>query len=256
MVLGLLSMTLCLAYLTAIPGLVFGIIALTQIKKGVPPQDGKGMAIAGVTLSAISIILVAAILIFDNDEPSPWEDLFADEAAKLPFEVDAPVYSTLVGEGLSGSGFHFEAAGRRYIACSLHQFDGAQPKTMISLDFEERIEITAPVAEFEDVQVLAYRSERLDALTPLPFDPGHEVKRGEPIYLLTDNGVVRAHVTDKNPFSSEWTFYPENDGTFEAMGNSGSPIVSGLTGKVIGVFLSADDGFEATFGGFEELRLP
>ena len=67
---------------------------------------------------------------------------------------------------------------------------------------------------------------------------------------------IDRNITDKNPFSSEWTFYPENDGTFEAMGNSGSPIVSGLTGKVIGDFLSADDGFEATFGGFEELRLP
>ena len=52
---GLAIASLVLAFFCGIAGLICGIIALSQISKN-PQQKGRGLAIAGVTISAILIV--------------------------------------------------------------------------------------------------------------------------------------------------------------------------------------------------------
>jgi len=64
MVLGIVSIVLCcfwyIGVICAVIGLVLGIVS---IKKG---PSGKGMAIAGIILSCITLLLVILILAFSN----------------------------------------------------------------------------------------------------------------------------------------------------------------------------------------------
>ena len=63
LVLGILSLPLCFLFVPALLAVIFGIIALSQIK-GNPGQAGRGQAIAGLILGGISLgfIVVAIIL--------------------------------------------------------------------------------------------------------------------------------------------------------------------------------------------------
>jgi hypothetical protein len=45
-------------------GLIFSIIALSQIKKSNPLQKGREMAITGIVLSVISLLLGVVVLVF------------------------------------------------------------------------------------------------------------------------------------------------------------------------------------------------
>ena len=66
LVLGILSLPgVCCCYSLpfSIPGIVVGIIALTQINKN-PAQDGKGLAITGLVLCVLGILLGIGLLIF------------------------------------------------------------------------------------------------------------------------------------------------------------------------------------------------
>jgi len=58
MVCGIVSFVCCLSIIASIPGLILGIISLTK------QQGGRGMAIAGVVLCAISIVFSVIYIIF------------------------------------------------------------------------------------------------------------------------------------------------------------------------------------------------
>ena len=62
---GLAIASLVLAFLCGIAGLICGIIALSQIS-GNPQQKGRGLAIAGVTISALSIVLAVVLVSTGN----------------------------------------------------------------------------------------------------------------------------------------------------------------------------------------------
>lgn len=67
MVLGIVSLVLfwCwfLAFIPALVGLVLGLICLNRIKTGAASADGKGMAVAGVVCSSLSLAITAAFFV-------------------------------------------------------------------------------------------------------------------------------------------------------------------------------------------------
>lgn len=62
LVLGIISIPLCFLFLPALLAVIFGIIALSQIK-GSPGQAGRGQAIAGVILGGISLAFIVVVFI-------------------------------------------------------------------------------------------------------------------------------------------------------------------------------------------------
>jgi hypothetical protein len=164
----------------------------------------------------------------------------------------APKYSTLLGEELSGSGFHFSVGEKRYLACSLHQFEGKAPSIMGSMDFDEVIKIKGKVYAGKDIQVLTYVSADLDKREPLKFDPTVTPTVGDKVYCYAFEhsyaGQIIAIAPDKRNYSVKMS------SPYPAGGNSGSPVVSAVTGTVIGVLLTADDAKAATTIGFEVLK--
>lgn len=175
--------------------------------------------------------------------------IHADDAAKIHA---ATKYSTLLGEDLSGSGFHFAVGEKRYLACSLHQFEGKAPSVMGSMDFDDPIEIKGRVYKGKDIQVLTYVSADLDKQAPLKFDAKVTPEVGDKVYCYNFDDSYEGEITaidgDKRTYSVRMSKpYP-------AGGNSGSPVVSAVTGTVVGVLLSANDAEAATTVGFELLR--
>jgi hypothetical protein len=79
-VLGVVGLVAC--GITAIPGLILGIIAISQINNSPVRQEGKGVAIAGTVISAIVIVLsligLAFLLSLDEDDFD--DDPFDDES--------------------------------------------------------------------------------------------------------------------------------------------------------------------------------
>ena len=70
LVLGAVGLVAC--GITAIPGLILGIIAINQINNSPVRQEGKGLAIAGTVISAIVIVIsligLAFLLSLDEDD--------------------------------------------------------------------------------------------------------------------------------------------------------------------------------------------
>ena len=62
LVLGIVSLA-CSQCITAIPGVIFGHIALKQIRESGGVQTGQGLAIAGLVTGYISLGLAAALLL-------------------------------------------------------------------------------------------------------------------------------------------------------------------------------------------------
>ena len=62
LVLGILSVVLCLNVLAAIPGLILGILSLRKIGTSQQMLTGKGMAIAGIVLSSLGIMMVPVLI--------------------------------------------------------------------------------------------------------------------------------------------------------------------------------------------------
>ena len=176
-------------------------------------------------------------------------------APKRAVEAVIPAYEDLLGEELSGSGFPIEYGGRRFIVCSLHQFDGRQPKEMGALSFDEPVRVTGRVYVQKDVQVLIYLSPELDKLAPLPCEPAPTVQNGDPVVLLYSDEQIVGHVIARTDEKQKLRFFRATK-PFDADGCSGAPVVSGLTGKVIGVALTADRAENARTVGFELLDLP
>ncbi len=63
LILGIISIPLCLLIIPASLAVVFGIMALVKINQSAGVLTGKGRAIAGLILSGISIILVPIVLV-------------------------------------------------------------------------------------------------------------------------------------------------------------------------------------------------
>jgi hypothetical protein len=61
---GMAIASLILAFLCSLAGLITGIIALNQIGKS--GQNGRGLAIAGIIVSCVSIVIAVAILATNN----------------------------------------------------------------------------------------------------------------------------------------------------------------------------------------------
>ena len=67
MIMGIISITIgccCYGFPFNLLGIIFSLIGLSQIKRDPQNQQGRGMAIAGLVLSILSIILVLALLAF------------------------------------------------------------------------------------------------------------------------------------------------------------------------------------------------
>ena len=238
-VLGVVAMIPCLSVFLAPLAVIFGIVALVTDKQS---QRPRGFAIAGTALGTVIILIFAGLMVFAHVSSKP-----------KPFVVTAPKYETMIGEDLSGSGFHFRSGGKSYIACSLHQFEGEVPETMLAPDLETEIPITGQVHAGTDIQVLSYDQKVFPDASPLGYDPKPDVSVGDPVYLLIDGEAVKAHVTRHSFLEGYWF---KSDTPFVGQGASGSPVVSGLTGHVIGVFLGGKVGDTMTEGYFEDLQMP
>jgi hypothetical protein len=183
------------------------------------------------------------------------------EAAKMvemasrrnPHLVKPPKYETLLGQNLIGSGFHVEIGSHRYICTSAHQFEGTKPELMSSIDFEESIVLKNVVHKQADLLLITYESKKLDELPPLKYDFEAKVEVGLPVYLYPMNGVqVKGHITMLNLSKREATIRAAVP--FAAAGMSGSPVVSGETGSVIGILTDANNPERATRIGIQILR--
>jgi hypothetical protein len=82
LVLGAAGLVAC--GITAIPGLILGIIAINQINNSPVRQEGKGLAIAGTVISAIVIVIsligLAFLLSLDDDDFDDDDDPFDDDS--------------------------------------------------------------------------------------------------------------------------------------------------------------------------------
>lgn len=239
LVLGIVGMIPCLSVFCAPLALAFGIISLVLAKQGGRP---KGLAIAGTALGGAAILIFAGLMVFTHVSRKP-----------KPFVAKAPEYETMVGEDFSGSGFHFQSGGKRFIACSLHQFDGEAPSSMLAPDLEKEIPITGQVHVGTDIQVLSYDERIFPDESPLIHDRTPNTSVGDPVFLVIDGEAFRAHVTRYSFLEGYWF---KSETPFVGQGGSGSPVISGLTGKVIGVFLGGNVGDTMTEGYFEELKMP
>ena len=88
LIVGIVSLVLCVAFAPAVVGLVLGLIALKQIKSS--GAGGRGMALAGVVTSAVSLVLgvvVIAAAASGGDKPTT-------EATGTPPSASAPSVST------------------------------------------------------------------------------------------------------------------------------------------------------------------
>jgi len=245
-----------LAIIFPILGVVFGHISLVSCKKN-PQYYAGGMAITGLILSYIQLVLgMVVLLVIIGFLAFLLKESLDHSSGEMPevlttLAVDAPEYSTLIGEELSGSGFHFKYEDETYIACSLHQFGNKTPEVMSHLDFEEPIKIKELVATQDDVQILAFSSEQLSEVTGLNYDPTEEVGVNDRVYLYDFEDVYTGHISLE--LSAGFKYQITLHDPYPAAGNSGSPVVSATTGNVIGVVLSADDGERASIVDFERL---
>lgn len=168
--------------------------------------------------------------------------------------VEAPIYETLLGEGLVGSGFHFKAGDAVYLCTTLHQSDGKMPLEVGSIEFESPIKVVDVVHKQHDIQVLSFMSDELMRIAPLPYSKDAPVDVGLPIYIYADDGVVKGHVSSINRVSG--TIKIRTTEAFAAGGQSGGPIVSGETGTVVAVLLGANSPEHATRIEAELLQIP
>jgi hypothetical protein len=242
MVLGIVSMV-CVPFLGVV-SVVLGVLGLRQVKRSEGAVTGRGFAITGIVLGVINVVLsgVMAVLVVLAMR-------FADARPTLDTQ---PTYRSLIGEGLSGSGFHFDWDGERYIACSLHQFDGGTPGEMISFDLET-IPVFERVHAQADVQILTYAEATLAAADPLRYMHGVGVRRNERVLVMADNEAVWGTVTAAYPDANRLR-YLTLDHPRPLQGLSGSAIVNGATGTVVGVLITGDEARGIV--GFELLDLP
>jgi len=174
--------------------------------------------------------------------------------SKKPVQIPLPEYEPFFGESALGTGFHFDWGGRRFIACSLHQFEGGKPNEMIVVQLDDNVRVGKRVYADNDVQVLDYQSLELDKIPPLDYRQDFTVSLGDPVVLYHNADRTVGHVSHL-PDKEGIAHFRTSD-SFAASGCSGAPVVSGLTGTVIGVALTANHPDRARRVGFQVLKLP
>lgn len=76
LVLGILSIPLCFLFVPALLAVIFGAIAISQIK-GNPGQAGRGQAIAGLILGGVSLGFILLLFILAGTTSLEFESTIA-----------------------------------------------------------------------------------------------------------------------------------------------------------------------------------
>lgn len=175
--------------------------------------------------------------------------------------VKGEEYQPLIGDGLQGSGFLFKIKEGLILAgSSRHQFDSRShiPGQMIDLDdldvaLDKQQLIRQPDSQIQLVTKLS------KATTCLEYRPSDWLKNGDVLRLLLEKGEwiegtlqTRRDVALTSPPA---VLRMQVQTTKKVSGRSGSPVVHALTGRVVGVMLSADKAESPTFLEFETLNV-
>lgn len=223
-----------------------------QAPPELPPVRKAGSRFLGWMI-VLGVLLFAGISVLAVRGFKEVAKMVETASRRNPHLVEAPKYETLLGQNLIGTGFHVEIGSRRYICASAHQFEGAKPELMGSIDFDEPIVLRNVVHKQADLLLITYESKKLDEQPPLKYDDEAKVEVGLPVYLYPMNGVqVKGHITMLSLARSEATIHAAVP--FAAAGMSGSPVISGVTGSVIGILTDANDPERATRIGMQILR--
>lgn len=185
-----------------------------------------------------------------------------------PFELQPPAtesiarpmlvyqsYQPLYHPTRPGSAFHFTSQNRRYVACSLSQFQGQPPTELRSREFQESIVIRDQVHKQQDVQILTYDSVKLDNIAPLTHDGADRIVTGESVALRINDKTLTGTLIGRAPHElNHWQFrVPE---AIHAANSQGAPVMSTLTGKVIGVVVASPVLHHTLIVTFEPLTIP
>jgi hypothetical protein len=197
------------------------------------------------------ILLFRPFIQKELDQMVQKQGIYGVDFRKAP-TIDPPKYTSLVGEGLSGSGFHLVWKDKRFVVSTRHQFASGTPKVFSSMDKRGEVRITRRVHDTIDVQVLKYESDWLDSQPALPYAPPSKPQVGDPVFVLEVDTWVPGHIVAVN--REEFSIQMEKP--IAAAGLSGSPILSGLTGQVVAVLRTADDAQKAKVVGAQTLSLP
>ncbi len=237
LVLGIIS--LC-AFPLGPLAVLFGVIGLILIRRRPETRSGTGMAIAGIATGFVGCLVLAALI---GPAVSAFRQGMMAQNGR-PVTVEPAPYEPLIGKGFSGSGFHFDYNGNTYIAASLHQFDGDTPTSMLRGLFSDNesgaiIQISGRVHTQTDVQILEYDTDALANDPPLRYEPDVTLDPGHPVILLCGNGPVVAHMTQTTPDAENLVWARLKDRRYDLTGCSGSAVVSGETGTVVGVLIGS-----------------
>jgi len=239
----------------ALLGLLFGILSYCEIKRADGIVTGTVMTAIGTVLSVLGIVFAVFVVIY-------FTQIFLGAKERMsPRDATAtvPIYPGFIGEGFKGSGFHFEWEGQSFIGCSLHQFDSETPEVMHMFNSgkgESIIEVPVTGRAFmqEDVQILAYETGVIDEFDGLVYEDNVEIRAGEVVYVMTSRGPLEARVMlfcssyEPGMRCAKLKLHPTR-----LRGLSGSAVISGVTGTVVGVLLTGNE--EAGTFGFEVLDL-
>ena len=241
--------------LFALIGLIFGILSYFEIKQSDGVVTGTVMAVIGTVLSVLGILFAVFVVVYIT------QSILGANERLSPREATAtvPIYPGFIGEGFKGSGFHFEWEGQSFIGCSLHQFDSEIPEVMHMFNSgkgESIIEVPVTGVAFvqNDVQILEYEAGVIDQFDALVYEDNVEIRAGEVVYVMTSRGPLEARVRllcssyEPGMRCAKLNLHP-----VRLRGLSGSAVISGVTGTVVGVLLTGDE--EAGTFGFEVLDL-
>ncbi len=259
LVLGILGI-LCLPILGVL-GLIFGILGLREIARAEPGMGGRGLAISGIVLGSIGTLLTILLAVGVFMAAIEGATQQATQRAARDATAPVPQYADVIGGGFSGSGFHFRWEDRQFFCASLHQFDDAVPSEMIVFPADTEADIFEVtiydrVHQLEDVQIMTFDEQAMEGIDPLVYDGEADIRYGELVYIMTRDGPLAAHVIDAGTDEPHMR-YARLSEDFSLAGTSGSAVVSGVTGHVVGVMLvSAETYDNETLAGFELLELP
>lgn len=155
LVLGIISITLCLNVLTAIPGLILGIIALIRTRKTPDFLKGKGLAIGGIVTSSVGLLILPVVIAIAvpsfmsyHQQARAYSGRAEEGESTLPYgDMDAGPEGTgespvmIDGDGKPVVGWEPSSAGSG--ASSSSSYDMARLEEMRGRDAERRREETS-----------------------------------------------------------------------------------------------------------------